>query len=154
MTTYSKGSAKKDSKNEESSIIISRGGQKFMMKVKFEDESSAEMLHSMAVHHRCFSDAVDMLLYLRETVKKQKEDFHNGLLDRNHPPDFHNGSLDMKKFRKICMSKGEEEESLMIVLLGTLIQTEGWRIRNLGFPLGDDHEPISTDKLVIHFQTK
>jgi hypothetical protein len=141
MTTYSKGSVKKDSKNEESSIIISRGGQKFMMKVAFTDESSAEMLHSMAVHHRCFSDAVDMLLYLRETVKKQNKNFHNG-------------SLDMKKFRKICMSKGEEEESLMIVLLGTLIQTEGWKIRNLGFPLGDDHEPISTDELVIHFETK
>jgi hypothetical protein len=142
MTTYSKGNAKNDSKNEESSIIISRGGQNFMVKVAFADnESGAEMLHSMAVHHRCFSDAVDMLLYLRETVKNENKKTHNG-------------SLDMKKFRKICMSKGEKEESLMIILLGTLIQTEGWKIRNLGFPLGDDNEPISTDELTIHFETK
>ena len=137
--------SKSKSNNKDCSIIIRRDGEEFVMKVKFSDESDAEKIHAMSVHHRAMSDAIDILLFLRKYVK-DKEDKED---------DEYYAELDMKAFRKISMTKGNAvEEAIMGVLLHNLLVAQEWKILNLGFPANEKGEFINNDKFYVEFKTK
>ena len=105
-------------------IHIKRNNEEYAISMKIP-------LSKAAGAQRAFSDAVDLLYIVNDA-----------------PTGITHSTVDMKQFRTICKVRGEEEESLMMIMLKALGPAKQLKITG-GFKLDASGDVANTDKLYI-----
>ena len=89
---------------------------------------------------RAFSDACDLVIMMSKTdIVKSLNDYPDSIVF----------NWDMKKFRKVCRHKGDEEESLMCNFIQAVSPGVGLKVNEIGFPLDAKGKVTNDDVLKI-----
>ena len=119
-------------------IIVKRPDDIFKIDISAPKELNDAQQHQYAVRRsRAFNDAVDLFLYIRKRYKDTKE---------------FNIDFNMVNFRKMCRHNGDEEETLMIEMLQSLLAGYGFIPVCVGFPLNEQGEVADDTILNLHFK--